>query len=248
MRRWLLLRGWTREAAHWGSFPGMLRSAMPGDSVDCLDLPGAGRRHRERCPASIAAIVQALRADAARERLSGPFHLFGLSMGGMAAIEWARRHGDEVAAIVLVNTSAWPFCALHRRLRLGVAPQLGRIAITRDPRAKERRIYRLTTATAAPREPLIEEWARIREQRPVSGANALRQLVAAARYRAPAQAPCGRVLVLSSAGDRLVDPACSANLAAAWNARRVTHPSAGHDLPLQEGAWVAAETARWASA
>jgi pimeloyl-ACP methyl ester carboxylesterase len=53
------------------------------------------------------------------------------------------------------------------------------------------------------------------------------------------------VLVLASAGDRLVDPGCSRSLAKAWKLPIAVHPTAGHDLALDDGPWVAAEVKRW---
>jgi len=79
----------------------------------------------------------------------------------------------------------------------------------------------------------------------VSASNAMRQLLAAARFRAPEVAPPAPLLVLCSRGDRLVDPQCSIRLAAAWNARLAVHPTAGHDLPLDDGPWVAARVREW---
>ena len=58
---WVLLRGLTREAAHWGEFVPALqaRSSAP---VICLDLPGAGLRHRDTSPARLEALTDACRA------------------------------------------------------------------------------------------------------------------------------------------------------------------------------------------
>ena len=81
----------------------------------------------------------------------------------------------------------------------------------------------------------------------MSAANTLRQLAAAARYRWSGSAPAQPVLVLRSAGDRLVDPACSQRIAEAWRAGLLTHPDAGHDLPLDDGPWLAAQVAAWAA-
>jgi pimeloyl-ACP methyl ester carboxylesterase len=53
------------------------------------------------------------------------------------------------------------------------------------------------------------------------------------------------LLVLSSAGDQLVDPRCSTRLAHAWQAPHAIHPNGGHDLPLDDGPWVAQEVAKW---
>lgn len=245
MRRWLLLRGWTREAGHWGAFTGAMRTAFPNDAIEALDLPGAGRWHREASPPSIARIMERTRERARDLTLEAPFHVLGLSMGGMVAMEWARLHAQEVAALVLVNTSARPFCRLHDRLRLESVRELLSIAATRDARAKEAAIYRLTTNAGGAPDAMVDEWTRIRSDRHVSATNALRQLAAAARYRAPEGKPCERVLVLASEADRLVDARCSSTLARAWNAPLVMHRSAGHDLPLEDGPWVARETARW---
>jgi predicted alpha/beta hydrolase family esterase len=53
------------------------------------------------------------------------------------------------------------------------------------------------------------------------------------------------LLVLASAADTLVDPRCSIRLAHAWDAELRTHPTAGHDLPLDDAEWVASEVGRW---
>jgi hypothetical protein len=53
------------------------------------------------------------------------------------------------------------------------------------------------------------------------------------------------MLVLAGAGDTLVDPRCSSELAAHWGTELRMHPTAGHDLPLDDGAWVAHEVSRW---
>jgi pimeloyl-ACP methyl ester carboxylesterase len=56
------------------------------------------------------------------------------------------------------------------------------------------------------------------------------------------------LLVLSSSGDQLVDPRCSQQLAQAWQAEHRIHPNAGHDLPLDDGEWVAQRVAAWVAA
>jgi pimeloyl-ACP methyl ester carboxylesterase len=91
---------------------------------------------------------------------------------------------------------------------------------------------------------VIEQWLQWRRENPVSTRNALSQLLAAARYRAPRKRPLERVLLLAGARDALVDPGCSLQLAAAWGARIAVHPEAGHDLPLDDEAWVLAQIVR----
>ena len=108
----------------------------------------------------------------------------------------------------------------------------------RDPGAVERRILEMTSSRPAEHATVLDGWVAIRRTRPVTRGNAVRQLWAAARFRAPAWPAVVNTLVLCSDGDRLVDPACSRRLAARWSCRLAVHPHAGHDLPLDDGAWV----------
>ena len=163
----------------------------------------------------------------------------------MAAIEWARRHPDEVAGCVLVNTSVRPFSPFYRRLRMANYPALARLILfERDVEAREARILQLTSA-AAPSAAVLSDWARYARERPVKRTNALRQVVAAASYRAPLLPPRLPLLVLASRHDALVDWRCSEALAQRWQAPIRVHESAGHDLALDDGAWVAARVAEW---
>jgi predicted alpha/beta hydrolase family esterase len=56
------------------------------------------------------------------------------------------------------------------------------------------------------------------------------------------------ILVLTSVQDELVDTRCSERLAAAWHCDIARHPSAGHDLPLDDAAWVLGQVERWLEA
>jgi pimeloyl-ACP methyl ester carboxylesterase len=106
-------------------------------------------------------------------------------------------------------------------------------------------VLRLTSANPQAHEHLVDEWARYSEERPVARRNVLRQIAAAARFRAPLRPPAAPVLVLASRNDRLVKTCCSVRLASAWNASIAIHPTAGHDLPLDEPAWVGAQVRDW---
>jgi pimeloyl-ACP methyl ester carboxylesterase len=240
---WVFLRGWAREARHWGEFPEQFRAAMPDAEIVELDPPGGGRLYAQRSLLTVESMVEHARAWLHAQGIPAPYHLLGLSLGGMVCLDWASRHGDEVAACVVLNTSLRPFSAFYERIRPRSYRTLLRVLFERDVRARETAIFRLTSS-GEPRADIVSAWTRYAEEQPMSRGNALRQLVAAARYRAPA-APHVPVLVLAAAGDRLVDPGCSESLARRWNAPLVVHPSAGHDLPLDDGPWVAAEVKRW---
>ena len=53
------------------------------------------------------------------------------------------------------------------------------------------------------------------------------------------------MLVIGAAGDRLVDPRCSEALAQRWSARLAVHPDGGHDLSLDDPAWLADTLSEW---
>jgi pimeloyl-ACP methyl ester carboxylesterase len=246
MTRWVLLRGLTREARHWDALPQRLALELDGASVLTPDLPGNGSRHDERSPGTVAGHVAACRAALHAAGHAPPYVLLGLSLGGMVAMAWAAHHPDEVCGLVLVNSSARGTGPWHRRLRLRAWPGLARAVLARKPVVRERAVLALTARhPAAPRETLVADWARWHAERPVSSANALRQLVASARFRLPHPAPAVPALVMTSGGDGLVDPGCSRALADAWNAPLARHPTAGHDLPLDDPAWVAGTIGAW---
>src|SRR5690606_4856303 len=89
----------------------------------------------------------------------------------------------------------------------------------------------------------VERAAKLSREDPAKLGTAVRQLVAAARFYPPrAEQP---TLILSGAHDRLVSPKCSTALAHYLHAPHYVHPTAGHDLPLEEPAWAIEQTANW---
>ena len=246
----VLLRGLSRDARHWDGFDRHLSRAWPGAAPRLLmpDLPGNGRAHLLTSASRIEAMVEPLREQVAEAGLAGrPLHLLAMSMGAMVAIAWAQAHPHEIAGLVLVNTSVRPFSRFWQRLQPRAWPALlASQAGLLPPAEQEAAILALTSRIAADSpgaKALLARWTDWQEAWPVRRSNALRQLLAAARFRAPDQAPPVPVLLLAGAGDRLVDPVCSRSLASAWRVPLHEHPQAGHDLPLDDPAWVAAEAA-----
>ncbi len=246
---WVLLRGLTRETRHWGDFASQLRAVQPGAPIIALDLPGNGALHAQRSPASVPAMAAHCRAALQALGVAPPYRVLAMSLGAMVAVAWAQAQPRELAAAVLINTSLRPFGAFHQRLRPSQYATLLRLALS-DPDAAEWEcsILALTSRRrfgTAERDALLGAWTAWRRECPVSRANALRQLLAAARFRAPPPRPPVPLLVLASTRDALVDPQCSRRLAQAWALPIAEHPTAGHDLPLDDGAWVARQVERW---
>jgi len=251
MTQWVLLRGLARDSRHWGDFPATLRAALPGAQLHLVDLPGNGRFCGVPSPISVEAMAHDCRYQLSRRGLKAPFNVIGLSLGGMVAVAWAQAHPAEVAGCVLVNTSLRPFSTFKQRLRPVNYRSLLKMAFGLMSDAQcEATVMRLTSrlvaADAARSERQLAEWLRWRREWPVSSLNAARQLIAAARFQAPPAPPVPEVLVLASAQDALVDSRCSRQLAEAWGCGIALHPEAGHDLPLDDGHWLAEQVAQWA--
>lgn len=256
---WVLLRGLTREARHWGDLPQRLARVAPiangaaaetgRPQVVALDLPGNGEFCGEASPPSVRAMVDFARRQLLAKGLPPPYRFVAMSLGGMVATDWAQQYPHEVAALVLINTSMRPHSRFTERLRPGNWLPLALLA-ARWPQADqaesiERVIHQLTCNQAAARADDVAAWVRIRRSAPVQAANAWRQLGAAARFAGAAVPPRCPTLVLSSAADRLVHPRCSARLARAWQAEHYAHPWAGHDLPHDDPGWVCQRIAHW---
>jgi pimeloyl-ACP methyl ester carboxylesterase len=238
------MRGLSRAQGHWGSFADRFRAAFPDAAVELPDLPGCGEQRSLRAPLSIAGVLACVRGGIAP---GSPLWLVGLSLGSMVAYEWMRRHPGEVAGAVLINSSLGGLSPPWRRLRPAAAGTLLRASAITDPAARERRLFTLTSTRPEMADATVAAWAELARQQPVRRMTVVRQLMAAALYRArPLAPPVPAVLVLTARGDRIVDPACSRGLArSVAGATLQEHPTAGHDLPLDDPDWVLGAIARW---
>ena len=247
MTTWILLRGWAREARHWGEFPAVFRAALPaGDRVLAIDLPGNGARHAEASPLHPSAMAAALRAELERLGCPGPYAVLALSLGAMVAVQWASERPRELAACVLINSSAGGHSPFWQRLRPAAYVRLlGLLRPGLAPPERERGILALTSNHRAGDAALARQWADYARQYPVTPANAWRQLVAGARVPGPRAVPDVPMLLVAAEADRLVDPECSRRLARAWRVPLRLHPTAGHDLPLDAARWLAEQVSTW---
>jgi pimeloyl-ACP methyl ester carboxylesterase len=235
---WFLLRGLTREAGHWGDFREAFARALPDADVRTLDLPGAGVHHRAQWPATVADAMERVRSEArgvGGER-DGRSFVFGVSLGGMVAMEWAVRHPGELAGVVIGASSAGDLSPPWQRMR----PR----ALLALLRGGESRIVRTVVNDRERWDATTEAWLEIARQRQVSRANAAAQLRSAIRWRAPQAMPVPALFLVGTT-DRLVHADCSRALARRYSAPLVEHATAGHDLTTDAGDWVLDEIKHW---
>ena len=240
---WILLRGLTREAAHWGDFVPALSAALPDVELVTVDLPGAGLS-KAPWPATIRDAMELVRAEAGARARGARRFVFGVSLGGMVTMEWAARHPGELAGVVVGASSARDVAPFWRRMRPRALARLALGAMKRDVSAREAAVVRLVSNREDLWPETTRRWVEIQRARPMAAATARGQIAAGARYRAPERlgAPA---LFLVGLGDRLVHPDCSRALAARYGAPLSEHPSAGHDLTTDAGDWVVAELVRF---
>lgn len=244
MSIWIFLRGLTRERRHWGDFVAQFQHQVTDSQVVALDLPGNGRLYQEASPLCVREMVTHCRQQLAHLGIKPPYSLLAMSLGAMVAVDWSNRYPEEIAANVLISTSMRPFSPFYKRLRPANYGALLKLAfLDATSEAWERTVLRISSNLAGDK--ILSHWASMRMECPVSRANALRQLVAAAGFRAPNTKPLAPTLVLASEQDRLVNVECSKAVATHWQCALRVHSSAGHDLTLDDGPWVAAQVQAW---
>lgn len=239
---WLFLRGLGRQQRHWGRFPEIFEASLKGDKVFFLDLPGSGTELRRRSPQSVRAICDDVheRFLALKKREGGEWSFLALSLGGMVALEWAARYPEEVQKLVIINSSAANLSLPWERLNWKLIPTLLKASTQKDPVLREKAILMLTSNR--PREDLERtavQWAAFADNPTLSRKNALKQLGAAVAFKAPAKEKIHcKTLVLSSMRDRFTSAKCSYSLSRHYGFHQAVHPTAGHDLTLDDPEWV----------
>ena len=249
-RVWVLLRGLVREQRHWGDFPAALQKNFPDDEIVLYDIPGNGRRCKEKSKTTIIEMVDDLRSHLSQHSVNKPVHIIALSLGGMVAVEWMTRYPEECAAAILISSSLRGLNPFYQRLLPSSYPVVFKSllipgGLEKNESANLKLISNIVSADKAKSEETVKRWAGYARQCPVAGINGLRQLLAAIRFRVPPERPLAAILVLNSQADKLVSPLCSHALSKHWNLPIETHDSAGHDIPLDDADWVCEKISQW---
>lgn len=245
-RSWILLRGLGREKGHWGPFAEQFKARFAEDEVLTLDLPGAGEFRDLNSPRSMTEIFQFVRGQAVeRAKAQASFNLVALSLGGMVALEWLRQKPDDLSGCVLINSSSKALSPMTQRMRWQVWSSVVKILAIQSPRERERALTELVINSPEAQEKAAPLWARLAVEHPIRYKNFLNQLVAAGRFSALPPSSAVPVLLLTSLGDRLVDPDCSLALhrKTGWPIEK--HPWGGHDLTWDDPEWVIQHIQSW---
>jgi len=246
-KNWILIRGWTHECRHWAQFPRILQDRVACHNVFCFNLPGTGDRHQEASPKCISDMTDSLRAQYLRtkESKNTTTGIVSISMGGMIALDWACRYPTDFQKLVIINSSLKNLSPCWQRLQPKIYLPLMRAIFTSDPSRRELLVLSLVSSLAGrPREEAARLWNLIASECAPTKQTIIRQLMAAAKFRFNSSIPIPS-LILASQSDRLVHPDCSRAVARLLNSELRLHPTAGHDLPLDDPSWVAEQISQW---
>jgi pimeloyl-[acyl-carrier protein] methyl ester esterase len=242
----ILLRGLAREAAHWLDFPAQLQRAL-GDNcqVHLVDFPGCGKYCHQLALTSVAAMTDHARREIAITDILAQdqsVYVLGISMGGMVALDWAQRYPQELRGTVLINSSAGnhPF---WWRLRPGAWLTMI-CALLSDANAREMRVLKIVSNNTTDYAQHLNQWLSIQQQRPITRSTIMTMLRAAAQFR-PKPVCIRDGLVLASKQDRMVSVRASEAIARQFKWPLQQHPTAGHDLPMDDPVWLANSIVQW---
>lgn len=233
MTHCILLRGLAREHAHWGDFTDQLQVMQPSWQIHCLDLPGFGDFAQQASPTTIAGLADHIESLLPEDNT--PKVAIALSLGGMVALELLARGAIQYA--VAINTSSLinPF---WQRIKPSALPSMTAALLSPSTKLQERLVLQQVCNNKTLAAQHLPQWLNIQAKRPMTKSNAVRQLIAASRFEPPQIEYGEKLTLLASASDKLVSVECSKRLAAHYRAKLIVHPSAGHDLPLEDPEWV----------
>jgi pimeloyl-ACP methyl ester carboxylesterase len=203
------------------------------------DLRGHGRSSVPDQPWRIGDVADDLVAILDQLRVD-KVTLAGFSMGGMAAVDFAIRHGDRLAGLALMGTSAAGE-ELLRKAEIGALAKL--IELTGTPRFLAREAARTTFSPRfrRSRPDQVTRWeSAVRAMPP----RALVQALRAVASRPSLLDRLGEIrtpsLILAGTGDRIVSPRWSRAMhRRLTRSRLIEFSKAGHALPIELPAEVA---------
>lgn len=235
---WVLLRGLMRHSGHWSTFGEKLQQQYPSSKILLLDLPGNGTKCHLTTPTNAEEIIEDLREEVRRAVGRTPFHFLGMSLGAMVGLKWAESWPESFHSLIAVNPSLRQCSKPWQRLRPQALVGITAAIFAKDALSRERIILRLTsTMNSNKHQQLAQVFADFDMRWPPKKLNFLRQIALASRIQLtkPVDVP---MAIFASAQDHLVSSVCSINMARAFSSHLEVHPTAGHDLVLDDPDWV----------
>ncbi|MCO4753162.1 MAG: alpha/beta hydrolase [Bacteriovoracaceae bacterium] len=235
----LLIRGLARERRHWAHFIEEASKAFPKANIISCDIPGAGIHHQRISPSSFDEMISFMREECISKLVPGKTLVLALSLGGMLAKRWSELHPDDFQYMILLNSSFKGINPLHHRLRPQAWTYFLRLFFTFSVRKREKLILKLVSNKEQTElKEQLNLWESIQKTSPVSRVSFINQIRAALSFTPDTTRPETKRLILAAKADRLCSYKCSEKIAKKWDSPIEYHPSAGHDVPIDDSQWL----------
>lgn len=244
---WVFLRGLGRESGHWGSFLIQFQKQFPKAKIITCDLPGTGKNLYLQSPIAISEMWDFVLDELKRNQVTEkPWNILAVSLGAMVAAFGLSANAKNLQKIALVNTS-FSISPFYHRLQPKNYIRFLKIALSFNPTARELEVLRMISQRPEKYESTARDWGQLSIERPIHTQTLIRQLAAAARAKTPSISPTQskKILLFRGLKDQMVNPQCTLALQKYWNCERRDHPTAGHDLPLDEPEWLLLQLQDW---
>ncbi|GMQ46569.1 alpha/beta fold hydrolase [Vibrio sp. 10N] len=238
----VLVRGLLREAGHWHLMVDALKRLDNELLILTPNVPGNGCLYHETSPMQIELMLEPLleQLPSHIER----YHVVAISMGSMLASHWAHLYGDKVASLTLINPSFARYSPIHQRFNLRAIPKL-LSAKLQGRRAFEKAILDITFPDHVTNPSILAYHLALNSKHPVKFCNAIRQLIAAAKFVGPSLPPRCPTQVITSKHDKLVRSQAGQAVANGWNVHHRSFYSDAHDLPADSPTELADYLYQW---
>jgi alpha-beta hydrolase superfamily lysophospholipase len=243
MVNFYLLRGLSRESAHWGTFPQELLEKFPQSKVIEMDLPGVGMLNQINSPTNINPIIDILRTTYYSKEGTNIF--IASSFAALVAITWVQQGKNEFQGLVLLSPSLKGICKFTERIKPRSWYDCGLIMLHPSVRVREKKLLKINLNDNSSRNELLNTWIGINKSRPYKARNIFRQLLASTRFNLLDQAIQIPILISGSKKDKLVASTCFIKLKIKLGADIALHDYAGHALTLDASAWLTDKIYSW---
>jgi alpha-beta hydrolase superfamily lysophospholipase len=237
-----MLRGLIRENGYSINFNRAFEDKSFNETkLHSLEIPGNGYLYQQSSLMSVQEMMEYIREQFIQIKLKHPNaknYLVAISLGGMIASAWLEKYPEDFNHVFIVNSSfAWA-CAPWKRLKINNFFNYFKVLLPTSNETKEKAIFDMIISHPDENQNLIKPWIEIRDLRPVSTLNALKQIWAGFKFTPPKSSPITPVKVVVGMGDKMVDPTCSIEIAKTWNVPLIQHPTGGHDLANDRAHWL----------
>lgn len=235
------MRGLGRSQGHWLDFPKLIQAKIPDTTCYFIDLPGIDRTQ--------AAPRQTISSytDTVRDRFLSiqnkctHWNILGISLGGMLTLDWILRYQDDFKNAIIINTSSENTKIKRVYLKTLTQLALAKVFSSNKFENEFRILKAITHLNPTDAHEAARKLALISEICPISFWVVIKQIYAASKFKIVPHLSLNseiKTLFLGSLLDPLTPVNHTIKLAEIFGGRLEVHPNAGHDLPLEDPAWV----------